>query len=179
MDLMSTAQLLGNLGEFLGSVAVVVTLLYLAVQVRNARADADANAFNATSSNSRDVQALFLTHAELWTRANAGEPLNEHESFVFDSLTELRANHAFFAYRRSAALGNGREGIHAVNLAIFFHEHPIAGARWLAREKFRMSLREVAGWAYQPDFVENVERALGSLHAVAPGQPVPADSAHA
>lgn len=34
MDLMSTAQLLGNFGEFVGSIAVVVTLVYLAVQIR-------------------------------------------------------------------------------------------------------------------------------------------------
>jgi len=34
MDLMSTAQLLGNLGEFFGAIAVVVTLAYLAFQVR-------------------------------------------------------------------------------------------------------------------------------------------------
>lgn len=33
MDLMSTAQLLGNLGEFVGAIAVVITLLYLVRQV--------------------------------------------------------------------------------------------------------------------------------------------------
>ena len=34
MDLMSAAQLLGNFGEFFGSIAVVATLVYLSVQVR-------------------------------------------------------------------------------------------------------------------------------------------------
>ena len=34
MDLMSTAQLLGNFGEFFGAIAVVATLIYLAVQIR-------------------------------------------------------------------------------------------------------------------------------------------------
>ena len=34
MDLMSTAQLLGNFGEFFGAIAVVATLAYLATQVR-------------------------------------------------------------------------------------------------------------------------------------------------
>ena len=37
MDLQSTAQLLGNLGEFIGSVMVLVTLVYLAVQVRQSK----------------------------------------------------------------------------------------------------------------------------------------------
>lgn len=34
MDLMSTAQVLGNFGEFVGAIAVVVTLIYLVFQIR-------------------------------------------------------------------------------------------------------------------------------------------------
>ena len=34
MDLMDTAQLRGNFGEFVGAIAVVVTLVYLSVQIR-------------------------------------------------------------------------------------------------------------------------------------------------
>jgi hypothetical protein len=37
MDLQSTAQLLGNIGEFVGSIMVVVTLVYLALQVRQSK----------------------------------------------------------------------------------------------------------------------------------------------
>ena len=34
MTLMDMAQLLGNFGEFVGAIAVVVTLVYLSVQIR-------------------------------------------------------------------------------------------------------------------------------------------------
>ena len=34
MTLMDTAQLLGNFGEFFGAIAVVATLIYLALQIR-------------------------------------------------------------------------------------------------------------------------------------------------
>jgi hypothetical protein len=34
MDFMAVAQLLGNLGEFFGAIAVVATLVYLAIQIR-------------------------------------------------------------------------------------------------------------------------------------------------
>ncbi len=43
MSLMETAQLLGNFGEFIGAIAVVVTLGYLAVQVRHSRAATETN----------------------------------------------------------------------------------------------------------------------------------------
>ena len=43
MELMSTAQLLGNFGEFFGAIAVVVTLGYLAAQIRQNTRSMDAN----------------------------------------------------------------------------------------------------------------------------------------
>ena len=43
MDLMSTAQLLGNFGEFFGAIAVVITLGYLAVQVRHSKEATEAH----------------------------------------------------------------------------------------------------------------------------------------
>lgn len=50
MDLMSTAQLLGNLGEFGGAIAVVITLVYLAVQVRHSK--------EATEANTRSLRSI-------------------------------------------------------------------------------------------------------------------------
>jgi hypothetical protein len=37
MSFSEVAQLLGNIGEFIGSIVVIVTLVYLAVQVRQAK----------------------------------------------------------------------------------------------------------------------------------------------
>ncbi len=53
MDLISTAQLLGNFGEFVGAIAVVGTLFYLAVQVRNGK--------EATEANTRSLQLHSYT----------------------------------------------------------------------------------------------------------------------
>ena len=163
MTLMDTVQLLGNVGVFLSAIAVVVTLGYLAVQIRNARADIDANAFNTTSNNFNTVQAMFLENAELWTKGNAGQELDESETFAFETLTDLRVQHAFFAFRRSLALKNGREDIHAINTAIFFVEHPNAYQRWLQREKATRLLRKSAGWTIDMGFVEIVEAAVESM----------------
>ena len=49
MSLLETAQLLGNFGEFFGAIAVVATLIYLSVQIRQNTA--------ATQATSRDSVA--------------------------------------------------------------------------------------------------------------------------
>jgi len=51
MDLMSTAQLLGNFGEFVGSIAILVTLVYLSIQVRKSQIAAEADSVTAAQSN--------------------------------------------------------------------------------------------------------------------------------
>ena len=43
MDHQAFAQLLGNYGEFVGAIAVVLTLVYLAAQVKHGKAALDAN----------------------------------------------------------------------------------------------------------------------------------------
>lgn len=59
MDLMSTAQLLANFGEFVGAIAVVATLFYLAVQVRHSK--------EATEANTRSLQ---LQSYQTWQASN-------------------------------------------------------------------------------------------------------------
>ena len=58
MDHLTFAQLLGNYGEFLGAIAVVLTLLYLATQIRVARIATSAQLEeNVNSSWNREVRA--------------------------------------------------------------------------------------------------------------------------
>ena len=49
MDHLTFAQLLGNYGEFVGAIAVVATLFYLALQVRHSK--------EATEANTRSIDA--------------------------------------------------------------------------------------------------------------------------
>ena len=50
MGLMETAQLLGNFGEFVGAIAIVITLIYLAVQLRQNTASVRASAYQTWTS---------------------------------------------------------------------------------------------------------------------------------
>ena len=59
MDQQAFAQLLGNYGEFLGAVAVVVTLVYLSIQVRHGKEATEAN-----------TKSLNLQAYQSWQAAN-------------------------------------------------------------------------------------------------------------
>jgi len=70
MDLMSTAQLLGNFGEFLGAIAVVATLGYLSVQIRQ----------NTIAMQS----AADLEAARHFSEQNIRAALNDDMTRIFD-----------------------------------------------------------------------------------------------
>ena len=85
-----TIQDLGALGEFLGSIAVLATLVYLALQIRQ-------SSINARAANTSSYTAMWLTfrlaiaqdeklNSLFWRGLDDPESLSEEEVGRFDSL---------------------------------------------------------------------------------------------
>jgi len=70
MDLTSTAQLLGNLGEFIGGVAVLVTIIYLAIQVRHGAEELRANTAQSKTAALRESYGQY----QQWTEVFFSDP---------------------------------------------------------------------------------------------------------
>ena len=78
MDHLTFAQLLGNYGEFVGAIAVVVTLGYLAVQIRHNMRTARASTYQQIY---RDLESrLGSLDLELRDKLLLGADLSENES---------------------------------------------------------------------------------------------------
>ncbi len=88
MDPMEIIQLLGNLGEFLGAIAVFATLLYLAVQVRDA---SRAAKFAAVEANRAHRIASFDAMRDspylpaILVKIQTGEALNAEDQIRLTS----------------------------------------------------------------------------------------------
>ncbi len=82
---------LANLGEFIGGVAVLVTLIYLAVQTSHAGvASVAGNALSTVTLHSRWRAALLQndTLAAVAAKANRGGPLSPEEEIQFHVLCD-------------------------------------------------------------------------------------------
>ena len=76
MDHQEFAQLLGNYGEFIGSIAILVTLGYLAVQVRqNTRALEEGQRIALTENYIARVDQIAVSSRELALSNDLGEIL--------------------------------------------------------------------------------------------------------
>lgn len=85
MDHQAFAQLLGSYGEFLGSIGVIATLIYLAIQIRQNTRVAQASTRQAIAESAQALTRDFLDSremAEIFVRHLGGEKL--------DSVDKLR-----------------------------------------------------------------------------------------
>ncbi len=130
---------IGAIGEILGAAAVVITLIYLSVQLRAARLAADVNLVDRSRDNDFECNRLLLDHAELWVRANSGVELSADDNLRVDRIVRMLSSDSFHAYRRSATLRSGRERVHSARLAGLLHQHPSMYQRWQAIREHSIS----------------------------------------
>lgn len=88
MDHEAIAQLLGSYGEFVGAIAVVLTLAYLAVQIKESRAETARASRQSAQSAVGDFNLRIVSEESLYLLFCRGmfEPgkLREEEVFRFD-----------------------------------------------------------------------------------------------
>ncbi len=65
MDFVDTTQVLGNLGEFFGAIAVFATLAYLAVQIRQNTKAQQATAYDSNIRNLMHVRHAIFESSEM------------------------------------------------------------------------------------------------------------------
>jgi hypothetical protein len=149
-----TLSELGDLGDFLGGIGVIVTLVYLAIQVRrNTQAVRSASLDSVTTSHMEFQRTVWGDPIlnELWFDGRTGKKeLSEAESRRFIFMLSSCARHWESAYQK--ARGGTLEttawaGMHEELLGVFVN--PGAQAYWhLIRRMF------------SPDFVEFAESAI-------------------
>jgi len=84
MDHQAFAQLLGSYGEFVGSIAILVTLIYLAIQTRQA---GRSTIFAAVQANRAERMAWFQSNRDspympkIFMKLEIGEQLDAEETY--------------------------------------------------------------------------------------------------
>ncbi len=149
MNLMDTAQLLGNFGEFFGAIAVVTTLVYLALEVRRSRNATIASSVLAMSelghrATLADRDSPYM--AQLVSKAKSGEVLDEQDLYRVQRTVIATLVRLSVTYTQKEVLGlslssGGFESLRS-NLATF--GDPVR-ERW-ASVKAQQSSPEFAEW---------------------------------
>ena len=123
-----------DVAEGLGVAAVVASVLFLAIQVRQAREIAVSETDAALLETHIQLQGFLSEHASVWARGSAREPMSPGDSIIFRSLVQAHNDVAFIDYRRAARLGSDNAEVTRQDFAGLLFANPGARDAWLARE---------------------------------------------
>ena len=91
MSTLEFSQLLGNYGEFVGAIAIVITLIYLAVQLRQNTASVRAGAYQEWVASNVDINMSMSnpTQSEIINKGNYDSSNLTLETYVAYAMTHL------------------------------------------------------------------------------------------
>ncbi|MFT5501026.1 MAG: hypothetical protein ACI88G_001159 [Woeseiaceae bacterium] len=153
--------------ELFGIAAIVASLVFVGLQMRQSQSIAMSDGNLANASNKIERNIAIVENSEVWVRGNTGQKLDENDSVVFRYLVQTYVDTAFFEIVRLRRLGEDEIADSLVaDFSVFLFENPGARQIWkedeLKSEKYRtfLSGSQIAG---RLAFAESVNRNLSSL----------------
>ncbi len=159
MSLMESAQLLGNFGEFVGAIAVVVTLAYLSVQVRQHSEAVRSSTRSDIARGQMDANYVLAQNPELVLNCYSllrGKDLGEAERVAATHaiLAGFRMfENQFFAYR---------EGTFSESVWLGYR----ANIAWNTQQPNFADFWNDRRYAFSSEFVEFVDELHGEQEPV-------------
>lgn len=98
MDHQTFAELLGNYGEFIGAVAVVVTLIYLATQIRQNNELLRSGSRQSLVTNDLTSLAANMEHSDVIAKYATKQPLSPEEQLRLSFMFALDLRNREFEY---------------------------------------------------------------------------------
>jgi len=148
-------EALGAIGEVVGAIAVLGTLVYIAIQIKRTQNVAIAQAADNSQQITLQQSNQWLEHIDVILKANSDEILSDKEHAIIQELMQTRRYMAFLLYTRMKSLNNSQHMI-ASNFAGFLLANPGAQKWWQENE----GMRRKRGFALNPirsEFSQDVE----------------------
>ena len=134
-----------DIAELIGITAIVASLIFVGLEMRQAREIAVSELALAYMAARDDGFREINYHADVWIRGGKGEELSLEDAIIFNNLVLSRNNRSFFASTQFARLAPSSNYETKFNYARWLHQNPGARAAWEAeidRNQPYLSARE-------------------------------------
>ena len=158
-----------EVAELIGMTAIVASLIFVGLQMKQAQDIANAERRQARVINLIELNNSINEHVDIWSRGKSGEKLNETEALIFENLIHNMNDHLFFASRAASDLGN-EFGAAAtrIDFSSFLNENPGAllafNAHATRDEKYRNILMPELGGG--SDWADSIRSDLLKLNQI-------------
>ncbi len=117
-------EAIGAVGELAGALAVVITLVYFARQLRSMQTSTFSEELRAITTDEIQLEKLRLEHSGILVRGNSGEELSSQEIYEIARIFNAHETFAFHGHLREKALGYEVD-IRATSFATLLEDNPI------------------------------------------------------
>jgi hypothetical protein len=115
--------------ELVGIAAIVASLVFVGLQLRQEEKVAVAQTVQAFSQANADLRISALEHAELLAKGNRGEDLSDGEWIILQELLQIREGHMVMQGAAYRILGREFDTL-PLRFAAFLHRNPAARTAW-------------------------------------------------
>ena len=122
-------QDLGSIGELISAVAVLVTLVYLAIQVGKTKDMLEVQYFDSIQANALNVANLELKLSPILLKANLGEALDPIETDKLKRFFRARMQNSLYLFFKADNVGRTSE-LPVRNFVIWLYENSSAMSYW-------------------------------------------------
>ena len=120
-----------DIAELIGISAIVASLIFVGLELRQSRDIARGEGALANAANSIEVSNALSAHVQVWIKGRAGGELDEAERVIFRNLVQNENDKNFFNLRRVRLLGDDYAADSIVlNMSRFLIENPGARQVW-------------------------------------------------
>ena len=156
-----------EIAELVGIVAIVASLVFVGLQLRQSQRIALAEVEGAFATASIEVASLISEHSDIWSKGVSGADLSASEEQVFASIVTALSDRAWAMQTQYRLLDDdviAQAFVH--DFAAFLHARPGARRVWVERENELNRSRgklDPDGLDLVSDFVETINGDLAKL----------------
>ena len=119
------------IAELVGIGAIVVSLVFVALQLKQSQDIAIAELRQARQSSIVDLSSLVAEHSDIWMRGNSGEELSAIDQTIYGQLIESQHWAYWTVWNRSNRFDQEvPRRIAVADFAGFLHQNPGARVAW-------------------------------------------------
>ena len=152
--------------ETIGIFAIVASLIFVGLQMRQSQEIAIAETFLSITTGEIELYKITNEHAELWEKANSGAELSDAEALIFKNLVASIDRTAHRSRSQLDRLGHTNAAtLQSADLASFLFQNPAARKVWVSMWDTRTRHRTVTH-GYMSTFPSEVIAYLESLDSM-------------
>ena len=132
--------------ELLGIAAIVASLVFVGLQIRQSDQMARAEIQAAFGMMSIELAALINDHSDVWVQGNAQEVMSDADAAVFENLVIALNDSTWSNFQQTLQIEGEESAITFLHdFSLFLYHHPGARQAWSRREANLKRTRAILG----------------------------------